>query len=72
MAVILFYGAEPFEVIIILYPFDRRPHVKYGQAISKKKTFKDYAILYMYIAQGQGQITPGDKSLIVSCLLLWL
>ena len=23
-----------------------------------EKTFKDFTILYMYIAQGQGQITP--------------
>ena len=33
--------------------------VKIGQAVSEKK-FKDYKILYMYIAQGQGQITK-DK-----------
>ena len=33
---------------------------------SDKKTFKDYMILYMYIAVGQGQITPpGDKIWIV-------
>ena len=25
--------------------------VKIGQAVSEKKTFKDYEILYMYIAQ---------------------
>ena len=30
--------------------------VKIGQAVSEKK-FKDYTILYMYIAQGQGWIT---------------
>ena len=29
--------------------------------ISEKKKFKDYDILYLHIAQGQGQITPGDK-----------
>ena len=29
----------------------------------KKKTFKDYMILCMYIAQRQGQITPGDNIL---------
>ena len=40
--------------------------VKIGQAVSEKKTFKDYEILYMYIAQGQGQITQEDKSLIVT------
>ena len=37
--------------------------VKIGQAISEKKKFKDNDILYMYIAQGQGLITPGDKIL---------
>ena len=33
------------------------PLVKSGQVVSEKKTFKDYTILYMYIAQGQKQIT---------------
>ena len=35
--------------------------VKIGQAASEKM-FKDYKILYMYIARGQGQITLGAKS----------
>ena len=35
--------------------------VKIGPAVSEQKTFKDYKILYMYLAQGQGQITLGDK-----------
>ena len=39
--------------------------VKIGQTVSEK-TFKDYAILYMHLAQDQGQITPGDKILIVT------
>ena len=39
--------------------------VKFGQAGSEKKTLKDYEILYMYIAQGQGQITSEGKLLIV-------
>ena len=26
-----------------------------GQAVSEKKTFKDYKILYMHIAQGKGR-----------------
>ena len=34
--------------------------VKIGQAVSKKM-FQAYYILCMYIAQEQGQITPGDK-----------
>ena len=29
--------------------------VKIGQAVSEKKTFKDYKILYMYIAKGKGR-----------------
>ena len=37
--------------------------VKIGQAVSEKKTFKDFIILYLYIAQGQGQITPGLNDL---------
>ena len=35
------------------------------KAVSEK-TFKDYKILYMYIAHGQGQKTPWDKILIVT------
>ena len=34
--------------------------VKIGQAISEKM-FKDYENLYIYIAEGQGQIIFGDK-----------
>ena len=40
--------------------------VKIGQAVSEKNAFKDYEILYMYIAQVQGQITQKDKILIVN------
>ena len=43
-----------------------RLHQKIGQAVSEKKTFKDYVILYMCIAQVQGQITLGNKILIVT------
>ena len=35
--------------------------VKIAQTVSDKKTFKKYTILYMYIAQGQWQITLWDK-----------
>ena len=36
--------------------------LKIAQAVSEKKTFKNYTILYMYIAQWQGQITlKGQK-----------
>ena len=41
--------------------------VKIAQAVSAKKTFKNYTILYMYIAQGGGQIPPpGHKIVIVT------
>ena len=36
--------------------------VKIAQAVSENKTFKNYTILYMFIAQWQGQITfKGQK-----------
>ena len=68
MAAILFNDAEWFEQI------DNTPStevlmwylVKTGQAVLEKKTFKDYEILYMYIAQGQGQITLEDNILFVT------
>ena len=57
MAAILFNDAEPFELIdntssreVPMWNL-----VKFYQAVSEKKTFKDYTILYMYIAQGQGR-----------------
>ena len=61
MTAILFNDAEQFEQI------DNMPLnlVKVGQVVSEKM-FKDYEILYMYIAQRQGQITQKDKILIVT------
>ena len=64
MAVILFNDAELFEQI------DNTPStegpvwnlVKNGQALSEKNTFEDYEILYMYIAQEKGQITPWEQN----------
>ena len=38
--------------------------MKIGQAVSEKKVFKYYMILYNYIAQGQG--LTGDKISIVT------
>ena len=61
MAVILFSGAEPFEQIDNILSTTEGPEwnpVKTVQAVSEKKTFKDFTILNMYIAQWQGQITP--------------
>ena len=54
-AAILFNDAEPFEQI------DKTPWTegpvwnleKIGHAVTEKRTFKDYEILYLYIAQGQ-------------------
>ena len=65
MMVIFFNDAERFEQIDNM-PLTECPKcnlVKAGQTVSQK--FKDYEILYMYIAQGQEQITLEDKILIV-------
>ena len=62
MVAILFNDAESFEQIDNI-PLTESPIwnlVKTGQAVSEKM-FKDYEILYMYIAKGQRQITPRDK-----------
>ena len=40
--------------------------VKIGPEVFEMKTYKDYMILYMHVAQGQGQIIPRGKSLIVT------
>ena len=56
---ILFKGVEPFEQIVNT-PSTKGSMsnlMKIGQVVSEK-IFKDYKILYMYIAKGQGQITP--------------
>ena len=59
MAAILFNGVEPFEQIvnILLTAGPVWNLVKIVWAVSEKM-FKDFMILYMYIAQGQGQLTP--------------
>ena len=59
IAAILFNGAEPFEQIdnILSTESPMWNLVKIAQTVSEKKTFKIYTILYMYIAQGQGQTT---------------
>ena len=36
-----------------------------GEAVSEK-TFKNNTILYMYLADGQRQLPPGDKILIAT------
>ena len=60
MVAILFSYTEPFEQTVNFLSTEDpmwNP-VKIVQAFSEKKTFKDFTILYMYIAQGQGQKTP--------------
>ena len=68
MVDILFNDAEPFSKLIISSSTESPMWnlVKIGQAVSEKKKFKDYDILYMYIAQGQGQITPGDICFVIT------
>ena len=59
MAAILFNGAKPFEQIVNI-PSTEGPMwslKKMGQAVSEKKMFKDFMILYLYRAQEQGQIS---------------
>ena len=60
MAFILFNGAEPYDQIVNILSIEGLMWnvVKIVQEVSEKKPFKDFTILYMYIAQGQGQITP--------------
>ena len=68
MAAILFNDAEPFEQSVNI-PLTEGPMwnlVKIGQVVSEKKTFKDFMVLYLYIAVKQVQITPGDKTMILS------
>ena len=68
MVASFFNDAEPFEQIdnTPLTEGPMRNLVKIGQAVSDKKTCKDYKILYMYIAHGQGQITLRNKILIAT------
>ena len=60
MAAILFYDAEPFEQNVDISSTERPMWnlVKIGQVVWEKKRFKDFMVLYLYIAQRQGQITP--------------
>ena len=59
MADILFNGAEPFEQNCNTLSTEGSMWnlVKIARAFSEM-IFKNYIILYMYIAKGQGQITP--------------
>ena len=63
MTAILFNDAKPFEQT------DNTPStedpmwniVTIVQAVSEKKTFKDYEILYVYIALGKEHVNPGGN-----------
>ena len=60
MAAILFNGAEQIKKMTILSTEGTMCNLlKIGRVVSEK-TFKGYAILYINIAQGQGQITWGQ------------
>ena len=64
MIAVLFKGTEPFEQIVNI-SLTEGPIwnlVKTIQAISEKKIFIDFTILYKCIAQGPGQITPKISS----------
>ena len=57
MAAILFNGAKPFDQIGHTFSIEGLMWnlVKIAQAVSEKKTFKSYTILYMNIAKGRGR-----------------
>ena len=64
MATILFNGTEPFEkknITILSIEGLMSNLVKIVQAASEQ-TFKDFTILYIYIANEQGQITPKGQN----------
>ena len=63
-AAIFFKDAEPFEQNANTPPTEGPMWnlVKTGQVILEKKTFKYFMVLYLYIAQGQGQITPSGQN----------
>ena len=58
MTAILFSGTEPLEQTVNTLSTEGPMCnlVNIAHAVSEKK-FKNYTILYMYIAQGQGQVT---------------
>ena len=63
MAVVLLNGADPFEQLLNILSTEgpMRNLVIISQTVSEK-TFKNYTILYMYIAQGQEQITSRGQN----------
>ena len=73
IAAVLVNGPEPFEQIGNTLSTEGPVWnlVKIAQAVSVLKTFKNYTILYMFITQGQGQITLGDKILIIAKMIYY-
>ena len=63
MAVVLLNDADPFEQLLNILSTEgpMRNLVIISQTVSEK-TFKNYTILYMYIAQGQEQITSTGQN----------
>ena len=62
---ILYNDGTIEQIIKISSTENRRAHVKLvetGQVVSEKKTLKDYRILYLDIAQWQGQIIHGEQN----------
>ena len=63
MTSILFNDAKPFEQNFnSLTEHPMWNLVQIGQVVSETETFKDFMVLYLYIAQGQGQITQWGKN----------
>ena len=63
MATILLNDSEPFEQSVNS-PSTKCPWnlIKMCQVVSEKNTFKDFMVLYLYITQGQGRITPRGQN----------
>ena len=59
MTSILFHSVEQFDQIDNT-PSTKKVHVKSGQTVSEQ-LFENYTMLNMYLALGQGHITPEDK-----------
>ena len=64
----MFNGVEPFKLIVNI-PSAGDPMwnlVKISRAPLEKTMFKDYMLLYIYVAQWPGLIISGDKILTVT------
>ena len=59
MAAILFNGAEPFATLSTERLMWNLVNIA---LVVSEKSFKNYTILYMYIAQGQWQITSRGQT----------